>query len=124
MQGVACQCQDTGVVRENDGTPTVLKVAIQPAEVLYQKLGLYAREERKGPSHYRRDRGWEGWGAKEPFHSSNRTTWMGVNDWQLVLQLVKHTEHFIKLSVNVWHVYTKGVFVRSRAVALDDNKAR
>ena len=44
---------------------------------------------------------------------------MGVNGWELNLQLVKHTEHFVKLGVNVWHVRTEGVFVRSAVVALE-----
>jgi hypothetical protein len=43
---------------------------------------------------------------------------LGVDDWQLDLQLVKHTEHFVKLGVDVWHVRTEGIFVRSAVVAL------
>lgn len=35
------------------------------------------------------------------------------------LQLVKHTEHFVKLCVNVWHVCTEGVLVRAAIVALE-----
>ena len=44
---------------------------------------------------------------------------MGVDGWQLDLQLVKHTEHFVKLGVNVWHVRTEGVFVGTAVVALE-----
>ena len=44
---------------------------------------------------------------------------MGVDDWQLDLRLVKHAEHFFKLSVNVWHVHTEGVIVRAAIVALE-----
>jgi hypothetical protein len=44
---------------------------------------------------------------------------LGVDGWQLDLQLVKHTEHFVKLGVNVWHVRTEGVFVRPAIIALE-----
>ena len=44
---------------------------------------------------------------------------LGVDDWQLDLQLVKHTEHFVKLGVNVRHVRTEGVFVRAAVVTLE-----
>jgi hypothetical protein len=44
---------------------------------------------------------------------------LGVDDWQLDLQLIKHTEHFVKLGVNVWHVRTEGIFVRAAVVALE-----
>src|SRR6266852_7935809 len=59
--------------RENDGTPTALKVAIQPAEVLYQTLGLYTREKRKRRVSIRLTQGqrvgWEGWSVKVPTFS-------------------------------------------------------
>ena len=44
---------------------------------------------------------------------------LGVDGWQLDLQLVKHTEHFVELGVNVWHVSTESVFVRAAVVALE-----
>jgi hypothetical protein len=44
---------------------------------------------------------------------------LGVDGWQLDLQLVKHTEHFVKLGVNVWHVRAEGVFVRAAVIALE-----
>lgn len=42
-----------------------------------------------------------------------------MDNWQLDLQLVEHTEHFVKLGVDVWHVRTEGIFVRSAVVALE-----
>jgi hypothetical protein len=44
---------------------------------------------------------------------------LGVDGWQLDLQLVKHAEHFVELGVNVWHVGAKGVLVRAAVVALE-----
>ena len=44
-----------------------------------------------------------------------------MDGWQpeLDLQLTKHTEHFVKLGINVWHVRMEGVFVRATVVALE-----
>ena len=35
------------------------------------------------------------------------------------LQLAEHTEHFVELGVDVWHMRTEGVFVRAAIVALE-----
>jgi hypothetical protein len=43
---------------------------------------------------------------------------LGVDDRQLDLQVVKHTEHLVKLGVNAWHVHTEGIFVRAVVVQL------
>ena len=35
------------------------------------------------------------------------------------LQFIKHTEHFVELGIDVWHMRTEGVFVCAAVVALE-----